>query len=52
MPLSGTTFLLGIDGISLFFILLTTLLIPICILSSWDSVKHLTKEFVISLLIF
>lgn len=51
MPLSGTTFLLGIDGISLFFILLTTLLIPICILSSWDSVKHLTKEFVISLLI-
>ena len=51
MPLSGTTFLLGIDGISLVFILLTTFLIPICLLSSWESVKHLTKEFTISLLI-
>ena len=51
MPLSGTTFLLGIDGISLVFILLTTLLIPICLLSSWESVKHLTKEFTISLLV-
>lgn len=51
MPLSGTYFFLGIDGISLFFVLLTTLLIPICILSSWESVKHLTKEFLISLLV-
>ena len=51
MPLSGTSFILGIDGISLFFILLTTLLIPVCILSSWESVKHMTKEFVISLLL-
>lgn len=51
MPLSGTYFFLGIDGISLFFVLLTTLLIPICILSSWESVKHLTKEFIISLLV-
>ena len=51
MPLSGTSFILGIDGISLFFILLTTLLIPICILSSWESVKHMTKEFVICLLL-
>lgn len=51
MPLSGTNFLLGIDGISLVFILLTTLLIPICILSSWDSVQHLTREFVTCLLV-
>jgi NADH-quinone oxidoreductase subunit M len=29
---------LGIDGISLFFLLLTTLLIPICILISWSVV--------------
>lgn len=29
----------GVDGISLFFILLTAFLIPICLLSSWSSVK-------------
>lgn len=51
MPLNGTSFILGIDGISLFFILLTTLLIPICILSSWESVKHMSKEFIMSLLL-
>lgn len=51
MSLSDTSFVLALDGISLFFILLTTFLMPICILSSWESVKHLTREFVISLLI-
>lgn len=30
---------LGIDGISLFFVLLTTLLIPLCVLASWESIK-------------
>lgn len=43
--------IIGIDGISLFFILLTTLLIPICILSSWESVKYMTKEFLVALLL-
>lgn len=40
----------GIDGISIMFILLTTLLIPICILASWDYIKYMRKEFYISLL--
>jgi NADH-quinone oxidoreductase subunit M len=31
-------FSLGIDGISLFFIVLTTFLIPLCLLASWNSV--------------
>ena len=42
---------LGIDGISLFFLLLTTLLIPICILLSWDSVKKDLKEYLIAFLL-
>lgn len=42
---------LGIDGISLFLILLTTFLIPICLLASWDSVKHNIKEYMISFLL-
>jgi len=41
---------LGVDGISLFFILLTTLLIPLCILASWNSVGHSLREFLIAFL--
>nr|YP_009476603.1 NADH dehydrogenase subunit 4 [Chroomonas placoidea]AVM81096.1 NADH dehydrogenase subunit 4 [Chroomonas placoidea] len=36
---------LGVDGISLLFILLSTLLVPICILASWNSIKKFTKEY-------
>jgi proton-translocating NADH-quinone oxidoreductase chain M len=42
---------LGIDGISIFFLLLTTLLIPICILISWNSINYKLKEYLISFLI-
>ena len=42
---------IGIDGISLFFILLTTFLITICILVSWSSVKTNVKEYLICFLI-
>lgn len=42
---------LGIDGISIFFIILTAFLIPICILVSWESIKYKIKEFIIMLLL-
>jgi len=42
---------LGLDGISIFFVLLTTFTIPICILSSWDSIKVGIKYFLINFLI-
>ena len=42
---SNIIFYLGVDGISLFFILLTTLLIPICLLASWDAIKFNEKEY-------
>jgi len=42
---------LGLDGISIFFILLTTLLIPFCMLISWYSIKYKIKEFLIILLV-
>nr|YP_009750743.1 NADH dehydrogenase subunit 4 [Tanacetipathes thamnea]QIJ98182.1 NADH dehydrogenase subunit 4 [Tanacetipathes thamnea] len=41
---------LAVDGISLFFLILTALLIPICILISWNSIKYLLKEFLLCLL--
>ena len=40
IPILNLNITLGIDGISLFFLLLTTLLIPLCILIGWNSVHH------------
>ena len=45
------TFKFGIDGISILFILLTTFIIPICIISCINSVKNRLKEFLIALLV-
>ena len=44
-------FKLGIDGISILFIVLTTLITPICIISCMNSVKDRVKEFLIAILI-
>nr|WCH57839.1 NADH dehydrogenase subunit 4 [Hypnea edeniana] len=44
-------YVIGVDGISIFFILLTTFLIPVCILISWSSVKYNTKDYLICFLL-
>ena len=38
LPAIGARYLLGIDGISLFLVLLTTFLVPIIVLSAWHAV--------------
>lgn len=48
---SGITYYLGIDGISLPLLLLTTFLMPICLLSSWHGVEQRVREFLICFLI-
>ena len=50
MPALNIGYHMGIDGISLFFVLLSTLLTPICILSSWDAVHVRVKEYMIAFL--
>ncbi len=47
---NGISYHLGIDGISVLFIVLTTMLVPICILASYDSIKLSIKEYLISFL--
>jgi NADH-quinone oxidoreductase subunit M len=47
----GLTYKLGIDGISLPFVLLTTFLMPICILASWRSIQYRVKEYLIVFLV-
>ncbi len=42
---------LGVDGISLFFVLLATLLTPICVLASWRSVTDRVREYMIAFLV-
>ena len=40
----------GVDGISLFMILLSTFLTPLCILASWNNIKKRVKEYMLSFL--
>ena len=44
-------FRLGIDGISILFILLTTFIAPVCIFSGINSIKFKIKEFLIAILV-
>jgi proton-translocating NADH-quinone oxidoreductase chain M len=44
-------FSIGLDGISLFFVILTTFLVPVCLLVGWASVQNYVKEYFIAFLI-
>ncbi|HIC59573.1 MAG TPA: NADH-quinone oxidoreductase subunit M [Rhodospirillales bacterium] len=47
----GLAYHLGVDGISMFFILLSTLLTVLCIAASWISITDRVKEYMISFLV-
>ena len=51
LPFHKLHFHLGIDGISLFFVILTTFLIPICLLASWQSVQKNSLFYIVLFLI-
>jgi len=51
IPSSNINFFIGVDGISLFFVILTALLVPLCILASLYSVKVYLKEYMIAFLV-
>ncbi|PWK69163.1 NADH-quinone oxidoreductase subunit M [Aminobacter sp. AP02] len=48
---SGISYHLGVDGISMLFVILTTFLMPLCILASWESVEKRVKEYMIAFLV-
>nr|QQO99826.1 NADH dehydrogenase subunit 4 [Selaginella nipponica] len=50
LPDSNAHFAIGIDGISLFFVVLTTFLIPSCFLVNWSTITQ-RKEYTIALLV-
>ena len=45
------TYYMGVDGISMLFVILTTFLMPICILASWQSIKTRVREYMIAFLV-
>ncbi len=51
IPGFDISYKLGVDGISMPFVLLSTLLTPICILASWDAIKVRVKEYMIAFLV-
>lgn len=43
--------LVSVDGISLFFLSLSIILIPVCVLMSWNAISNFKKEFLVSLFV-
>src|SRR5664280_923324 len=51
IPWLKINYTVGLDGISLLLVLLTTLLSPLCVLCSWNNIKTRVREFMLCLLI-
>jgi len=47
----GLNYHLGVDGISVWFVLLSTFLTPLCVLASWKSIKIRVKDYMIAFLV-
>ncbi len=50
-PALNLTYHLGVDGISVYFVLLSTFLTPICIISCWHAIEKRVKEFMVAFLV-
>ena len=48
---SDITYKMGVDGVSILFVLLTTFILPICIIASWNSITKRVADFMIAFLI-
>jgi len=51
MPTFNIQYAVGVDGISLLLVLLTTLLFPLCVLCSWKSIRTRVKAFMMLILL-
>ncbi len=48
---NGISYHMGVDGISILFIVLSAFLLPFCILASWENVKERLKAYMIAFLL-
>ncbi|MBY0335021.1 MAG: NADH-quinone oxidoreductase subunit M [Acetobacteraceae bacterium] len=51
LPEFGIAYIMGVDGISVLFVLLSTALTPLCILASWEAVQNRVREYMIAFLV-
>ena len=51
LPAWGISYRMGVDGISVLFVLLSTALTPICILASWQAITKRVREYMLAFLI-
>jgi NADH-quinone oxidoreductase subunit M len=51
LPDYGVAYHMGVDGISVLFVLLSTLLTPLCILASWESVQTRVRDYMVAFLV-
>lgn len=51
MPTFGIEYAVGVDGISLLMVMLTSILPPLCVLASWDSITSRLKAFMMLILL-
>ena len=51
IPSFGINYHMGVDGISVFFVILSTFLTPICVLASWEAIQTRVKEYMIAFLL-
>ncbi len=51
MPEVGLTYKMGVDGISVLFVLLSTALTPLCILASWESITTRVRDYMVAFLV-
>lgn len=47
----GIGYHMGVDGISMFFVLLSAFLTPVCIISAWDSIEKRVREYMVAFLV-
>jgi len=45
------TYKMGVDGLSMLFVILITFLMPICIVASWEAIQDRVKEYMIAFLV-
>ncbi|MDP7603891.1 MAG: NADH-quinone oxidoreductase subunit M [Alphaproteobacteria bacterium] len=51
IPAFNISYHLGVDGVSMLFVLLTTLLTPVCVLASWEAITERVKEYMVAFLV-
>ncbi|QQS12787.1 MAG: NADH-quinone oxidoreductase subunit M [Rhodospirillales bacterium] len=51
IPAYGIAYHMGVDGISVFFVILSTFLTPLCILASWTAIETRVREYMIAFLV-